>query len=933
MDAQSALLDAFASAFTVNNRFFSLAFTDAALDGVLLPHTLSGEEHVSKPFRFTVDCLGDDARIELKSLLGVGVDIAITLTGGGERVISGIVTHSQQLGSNGGFARYQLIVEPAFAVLRLRRNSRVFQDKSVVDIVNIMLDEHIATNPVFAQCFRHREQLTATYTPRSFCQQYRESDFAFIERLLREEGISYFFDFEHGADEAGLHTLVLFDAGTELTAAPQHSIRFHRADATEADDTIIDWTAQRRIQSGAVQLASYDYKGVYTQQGADSSVIDHGDAGGGLSAGLIDYDPQALYYGADARELNNYATLRQQAHDVIAKTFYGSGVVRGIGAAQWFTLDDHPAHEDDGEADRQFVVLSQTVTARNNLPDDFATRVATNIAGDSGSARDGAGYWNDFTAVRKTIPLVPEYSHTAHAKPTARGIQTALVVGPAGEEIFTDELGRIKIQFHWARPQDHDQNMHGASADNNDFSSCWIRVGYPSAGANWGHQFIPRIGQEVVVTFIEDDIDRPIVSAVIHNGQQTPPTFSGAGALPANKTLSGIKSQEYKGGRYNELLFDDTTSEIRTKLSSEHGKTQLNQGFLIHARTEGRGTPRGEGFELRTDNAGALRAAQGLLISTEPQPNAGSKQLDRKAAIAVLAAATQQADQWGEAAKSAQANQPETGKDQRTVNADFQSGNSKTTGHLHHLNEAANNLELKSNTDKDGASGSGDQAGQQALLILSGQNGIAMTTPQSATLAAGSNLDQIALGDTHQTTGRRWISNAAESISLFVSGARNTLKESFKLIAAKGNIQMQAQSADIEIDGDQSLTITSCKDTITASAQKEIILFCNGAQIKLSGGDIEVSAPGNISLKGATQPATGPTSLATEMPAFSTQNFAGKHRLVRPTDGQPLKDHPYQITMNDGSIVKGITNANGETSVKESQSLEIMQIDFGDKPL
>src|SRR5690606_28485735 len=219
MDALSPLLAAFASAFTQDRRLFTLHFTDASLDTELLPHTLSGEEHVSAPYRLQVECLCTDISLELKQLIGTGVDVAIQLGDGGERLLSGIVTQAQQLGADGGFAGYGLIIEPALAILKLRRNSRVFQDKSVVDIVGIVLDEHIASNPVFAQCFRHREQLTQDYPPRSYCQQYRESDLAFIERLLREEGISYRFEFDHGSDEAGLHTLVLFDSGAEPPAA------------------------------------------------------------------------------------------------------------------------------------------------------------------------------------------------------------------------------------------------------------------------------------------------------------------------------------------------------------------------------------------------------------------------------------------------------------------------------------------------------------------------------------------------------------------------------------------------------------------------------------------------------------------------------------------------------------------------------------------
>jgi len=172
---------------------------------------------------------------------------------------------------------------------------------------------------------------------------------------------------------------------------------------------------------------------------------------------------------------------------------------------------------------------------------------------------------------------------------------------------------------------------------------------------------------EVLVDFIEDNIDRPVVIRALHNGQQNPPTFQNVGSLPANKTLSGIKSHEYKGARHSELVFDDTTNEIRTTLSTEHGKTQLNQGYLVHPRSEGKGTPRGEGFELRTDNAGAIRSAQGLLITTEAQQNANGKQLDRSPALAQLEAAHNLTQQLGDTAQGQNANQL---KPDPAINAD-----------------------------------------------------------------------------------------------------------------------------------------------------------------------------------------------------------------------------------------------------------------------
>ncbi|WP_043581332.1 type VI secretion system Vgr family protein, partial [Chromobacterium subtsugae] len=214
-----------------------------------------------------------------------------------------------------------------------------------------------------------------------------------------------------------------------------------------------------------------------------------------------------------------------------------------------------------------------------NLPSELTQQLralAPSLLADSDS--QAVPFASQIQAQRRGIPLTPAYAGTAAAKPTSLGVQTATVVGPAGEEVHTDAQGRIKVQFHWQRPDEHP--TIGAGLD--DKSSCWLRVAMPSAGAGWGHQFIPRIGQEVLVDFIEGDIDRPVITGVLYNGSHPTPDFSGAGSLPANKTLSGIKSKEHQGGNYNELLFDDTPGEVRAKLSSEAGKTQLNQGYLAH---------------------------------------------------------------------------------------------------------------------------------------------------------------------------------------------------------------------------------------------------------------------------------------------------------------------------------------------------------------
>ncbi|KJH67237.1 type VI secretion system Vgr family protein [Chromobacterium violaceum] len=852
----TALLASFASAFSQDNRHITLAIaSDAAGPEQLLPQTLDGEEGVSRAYRFQLDCLSPDGQIELKSLLGHPARIGLMNAEGGEDVRCGVISQARLLGSDGGFSRYGITVEPPFALLRHRRTSRVFQDMTVPDIIKQIISEHQAANPAFARVQTLDIKVDANQPVRSYCLQYKESDFDFIVRLMHEEGFGW--RFEHVDDDSPQVRLVVFDDAFSLPAASVPSVRFHRADATEEQDGLTDWQAARQIVAGGVALASYDYQPTSTSHSSDTSQVDQGQAGQALQSSLTHYDAPGLYYASDTDQLSRYAQLRQQAHDLQAKTFTGSGAVRGLQAGAWFRLDDHPAHQGDSAEQREFVVTGQHIQARNNLPGDLAQQLQAIAPGLGLQAADptAAPYQTEFQAQRRGIPLTPAYADTPHAKPTSLGSQTATVVGPAGEEVHTDQHGRVKVQFHWQRPEEHP--TIGAGMD--DKSSCWLRVAMPSAGAAWGHQFIPRIGQEVLVNFIEGDIDRPLITGVLYNGSHPTPDFSGAGSLPANKTLSGIKSKEHQGGGYNELLFDDTPGEVRAKLSSEPGKTQLNQGFLTHPRSNGKAQPRGEGFELRTDNHGAIRAAHGLLLSTEAQNGAGGKQLAREHAQSQINSALSLAQVLGETAAGQLADTMETGPDE--IDPNNAKDGAKEKGHLAHLASALKAWEAGTNTN-----GGGEVPGQQPVIVLSAPAGIASLTEQSQTLAAGQNLDLIALRDSNHTTGRRWLHNVGMHISLFVAGVKD--KMAFKLIAAKGKVQLQAQSDTMELTADQDLTITSAKQKIHANAKQEILLTSGGAYVRLKDGKIELHAPGNVSIKAGKHDWSGPDQMAPPPPQF-----------------------------------------------------------------
>jgi len=401
--ALESLRAAGASLFAQHARLLRLRFAaNARIDGeMLLPHRIHGEEGLSANYRYVLDCLSPDAGLELKALLGQPVEVGLLLPDGGERLYSGLVTRVEQRGADGGFGLFTLTIEPALALLAHRRNSRVFQDKTVPEIVKAILQEHQSGNPAFSHSFLLRDDTVLKYPQRSYCLQYREADLAFIERLLAEEGIAW--RYAHGGGEGGsrngpsgsatslvrsdaaeadgvpTHTLVLFDDSAVLPVLTgEHElgrtgrtrpagIRFHRTAGVERDDGMDVWLGERQIDSGRTTLLAYDYKAVDAHLGSAEASILQGDAGDSCCAGLEDYDPQTLYYGQDPREMSRYAALRQQARDRQGKVFNGEGSARCLAAGGWFPLADHPLHDQDSEEDRQFLVTRLSFAARNNL--------------------------------------------------------------------------------------------------------------------------------------------------------------------------------------------------------------------------------------------------------------------------------------------------------------------------------------------------------------------------------------------------------------------------------------------------------------------------------------------------------------------------------------------------------------------------------------
>lgn len=472
----------------------------------LIPTRLVGEERLSALFEFTVDVLSSDDAIDPATILGKAVTVRVRRGQDLDpRPFNGIVKSiaGGPLSAH-GYRAYRLEVVPTVWLLTRTRDCRIFQTQSALDIVKAVLAEGGVTALETAGVSTQPAQ-------RDYCVQYNETDFAFVSRLLEEEGI--FYTFRH---EDGKHTMVLGDAASAY-APCEDAEAYYRSGGHGHADGVFAWTGRTRFRTGKVVHDDYDFEAPSTDLKAETSTV--------LSPADFKKWEHYEYPGRYVKKDRGtaLARVRMEAEEAPYQVAEGTGAYRMFSPGQTFTVKEHPV---PSVTDTEHVLLS----VRHEASDD------SHFAGGGGSS-----YGNAFTCLPATVPFRPARETP---KAVVRGPQTALVVGPSGEEIHTDKYGRIKCQFHWDRLGKSD-----------DTSSCWIRVAQMWAGRQWGSVFIPRIGMEVVVEFLEGDPDRPLVTGCVYNAETMPPY-----TLPANKTQSGLKTRSSaKGGTadFNELRFED----------------------------------------------------------------------------------------------------------------------------------------------------------------------------------------------------------------------------------------------------------------------------------------------------------------------------------------------------------------------------------------
>lgn len=703
-----------------------------------------------------------------------------------------------------------------------------------MDICEIIFKEWQSKSHLFAASLKlDTSGLTQNYDIRPFSMQSNESDYEYLTRLLREESINFLIDESNyivasSSQSIEAQNLRLIDDNAQFKVLERRSIRYHRSNAVEQADSITSFIAQRQLQPTAIHVQRWQADSL-SQEDACGSVLSshqHSIQRDNESLSLeqawnispawiadLNGEDQATASGNNQleklnKQLNQYQALQ-------AKYFTAHSSVRDTQVGYWFQLNDHlELEKNHSQNDKEFLILTKRFYSQNNLPKDIKEQVEKllnlshwPISKDSEHERQA----NELMVVRRTIAIVPEYDPLIHC-PTVH-VQRAKVVSD-GEEIHVDEWGRIKVRFLFTRTEDHAHDG-GAGSNDSDTDSAWVDVLTPWAGEGYGARFLPRKDEIVVIDFFDGNIDRPFVTGRIHEAQRSPTKFDIKGQLPDTKKLSGIRSKEVDGEGYNQLRFDDTTGQISAQLHSSHGVTQLNLGNLSHPKDKAESDGRGEGFELRTDQWGAVRAGDGLLISTYKQKNVSDEVLNIDQTIADL----KTHEEWNQ-----------------TLNENIKEHKVMALEALASLTRSIEALE---------ASGKDEEVKtlKEAIIILTSPADITLNASKNILIQSQHNTYISAKQNINLVSDQNAVIASQKGMSLF------SYDELMQIISSKGKLEIQTHEKSIEMIANEVVKILSVKSNIELTSPNEISLNANGSQIKINGGGVFITTSGKFEVK------------------------------------------------------------------------------------
>lgn len=919
-------LQAFASgSLNQENRPIRLHWGNAqtTLEQVLVVQRIDIIEGLCSGIEGHLTCLSTRSNLPLNAFIGLPVSVQLVNDRGALHQICGIITDARAGQSDGSLATYQLTIRDALSVLERRINTRMFRTKNVVDVIDILLKEWQKKSPALARAFDFDLSDTdrSQYPVRELTVQFHESDADFIRRLCRREGIAWFTaagqreqdSSASNKNDLPIHTLVFFDDPMKLPQSGAGTIRYHRDAATEERDSVTLWSAMQQLVSGSVQRASADYKSGKMAQASQTSIIDQGQAGNDLAQLLSDSVIDVPHAGDSWADYDRLTKARMLSHELRAASVDGASGVRDLAVGRWFELTGHPDVDLQPQEQRQFMVTALHHRGENNLPKELNERAqslfdssrwhAGSLATITQTLSPGTPdtrYNNTFTCVRRGVALTPAYDPRIDL-PRVYPI-TALVVGPQGEEVHCDEFGRIKIQIQGLNPDDH-AHAQGAGTSGTQTDSAYVRVSSSWAGKNYGHDTVPRVGMEVALDFLNGDPDKMFVTGVLHNGPNMPATFSHTGALPGNRFLSGVKTKEIKGNRYNQLRFDDTAGQISSQLASEHAASELNLGFLTQPRTDGSGEARGEGAELRTDAAASLRAAKGILLTTYARNKATGHFLERDELNQLLGECTELFKALGDYAGQ-------------------HGGQAADGAAQNQLAAALKNWDATSSGAGSTSAGAGDAA---AIMAFGAATGSVAVTPKTHVTYAGENIDQVAQQHLQLMSGQRLNATAGQGMQLFARG------KGIQAIAGEGPMLLQVQTDALTANAQKGVKISSNENEVLITAPTIRFVAEDGSYIKIGGG-VTLGTNGDIKLLSASHQWGGPSTQQTAKANFNNAPTDQRFRLhypgESPESAAAAAHQPYRITMDDGRVIEGKSDANGHTDLVKDDAMRILKIDI-----
>jgi len=838
-----------------HHRILRLSFPNRdAPAAQLLVNKIDGTESLSNDFEFTVELLSDAADLALKEMQGKLLNIELVRRDGGLRYFSGYVFSFRRCHSDGGITIYEARLGPWLKFLNLRRDSYLFHGKNLRGQTEDVLRDY----GLHAQWDWRVRGDDPVMT--DACQ-FNETDFNYLSR--RWEAAGWYYWYEHDAN--GHKLIVGSDSTYALTIDGGEEVRFHGEGGALEEDAIDRWSPMRQAIPSSAALNGFNFKNPSPTNVSIPTLNKQP-----YVPEIESYEYTGAYGFRNFKDGDTQSRIRMEEFEANAKYVEAQGNNRFMMPGRWFHLVDHFNHSIfAGRRDRskdEFLILWVRHTATNNYLQDADEKIH---------------YRNWLTCTRKSIPWRPGRSfNSTDTKILAP--QTAIVVGPSGQDsVHTDEYGRVRVQFHWDRVGNNDER-----------SSAWVRVASSWAGAELGAVAIPRVGTEVIVQWLDGCPDRPIITGAVFNQRNMPPW-----KVPTQHALTGLRSRELTpgagnspAGRSNHLILDDTNGQIQAQLKSDHQHSQLALGHITRIEDNvGRKEARGEGWELRTDGHGVARAAKGLLITTETRQAARGSMTDMGETVRRLTLAAEHHQLLAEIAQK---------------NGAHDAGNNQT--------DVAAHIQAQNDTVHGSAGANGFPELSAPHLVLASPIGIAATSGRDTHIASERDTAVTSGKDVSLVAGANLFASIRQTFRLFVQ------KAGMRLVAAAGDIDLQALSDNIKLLA--KLEISHTANRITISAKEEVVINGGGSYAKFAAGSIEIGTSGSFVAHAAKHslPSAKSVDMAMAMPAVTEVLGKGHGVLHLGTHsaaaGKMGVGLPYKLYKDGAVIDQGQLDQQGNVS-------------------